>query len=381
MKITQKLILVFLLIALLAIPIVTSGACTAPDESDTFNNLLTMMPADEYVKKGLIMINDYAAAFKDIDISLAELDEPSAIFQDLLDRIKEMEIKPSGISMASGSDIVGWGPYAVSGTITDEYVGYNFASVDAEIQAGLPPNDMTAAVGHYDAQATIDALKNQAEWPPWAVEEYSAEEYRGVTINTWGDGYEIHLDTPLRPPHIDNLGRARPLAVADGYLFSSTNLEYVKKMIDASQGKTENLSDLPEYADIVGKMSELGVFSMLLGNESFANGNPEEYASYPGPLLKNFVTFATAPGKDENGTFIALVLYHENPDDAQANVALLEERIATTEFMAKDPWSGMLSETDIQAEGNLLVARLYTDQVSLWAAWVYATDPLVLHEN
>ena len=339
------------------------------------------MPADQHITGNLIILNDYASAFDSIGISLAELDEGSITFQEFADHLREKPVDLSQIANAPTSFITGWGQYADTGLICDKNIGYSMASIDADIRAGMPPHIMTAVIGRYDPDATRDALKNQAEWPAWAVDAYSTQEYHGVTIHTWGVGYETHIIDRLVPPHIDSLGRATPLAVSDGRLFNCTDLEYVKAMIDASQDKTESLADLPEYAEIAVKMSELGVFSLILGDESIVNGNPEEFASYPGPLLKKFLAFGSAPGTDENGTFMALVLYHKNHEDAQANVSLLQERIDTTKFMAKLPWTEIVTESDIQTEGNLLVAKLYTEQVSFWDAWVYNRDSLVLHEK
>lgn len=368
------------ILLVVVISAVAFGGCSGPDDSDRFTRLLRMIPAEENVNIYFITINDYASAFEDVGISLAELDEQSTTFQELIELIKEKEINPTSIHLGEGSFITGWGAYAGENLIRDDHVGYNFSSIDAEIQAGIPPHIMTAAIGRYNPEDTRDALQNQDEWPDWAVAAYDSEEYRGVTIHTWGDGYQMNLTAMLVPPHIDMLGRAMPLAVADGYLYCCTGLDRVKAMIDAQEGKTESLADLPEYTDIVAKMSELGTHAIMLGHESLANGDQEESAAFAGPRLRKFITFGTASGSDEKGIFNAVVIYHENSEDAEANIALLKDRIDTA-LIGDRPWKEFVTETDIHVEGNLLVAKLYTLRSGLWSGIGYSDNPLLLHEK
>ena len=134
-------ILAFVLVFLLA------GDCSGPDKSNRLLDLLELIPSDADLTDSLITINDYSVSFEDIGISLVELDKQSITFQEFTDLIREKEIKVTGIGIVTGSYITGWSRYAASGIITDKNVGYNFTSVDAEIQAGTPPHEMVAAIG------------------------------------------------------------------------------------------------------------------------------------------------------------------------------------------------------------------------------------------
>ena len=63
-------------------------------------------------------------------------------------------------------------------------------------------------------------------------------------------------------------------------------------------------------------------------------------------------------------------------------MSLLEQRLNSTDMIALEtPWSELITATDIHAEGNLLVAKLYTERVSIWQIWVYQYDPILLHEE
>jgi hypothetical protein len=279
------------------------------------------------------------------------------------------------------SYITGWGSYIRNET-SEKYLGFDFTDMHAEIIGGPPPFGVTAAIGRFDPQATRDALKNRDEWPSWAVDAYTIEEYRGVTIHSWGDGSRLHLEDRLAPPHIDEMGRIKPLAVTGEFLFYAPSVETIKLMIDASQGKIESLADLPEFAAVAGKLPELNVYMACIGYEFMVNGDPEYTGTYPGPRLKKFLTFASGTCRDAEGYYTALLLYHENPDNAKANVSLLEERINTSySIISGKLWNEIIMETGIQVDGNLLVAKLYTEHPGIWGDWVYARDPLLLHEN
>lgn len=381
MKFFCRLILYALIVVILVLVFPLIYGCSGDSGSfNSFNELLKLLPSDVDLSQMPIILLDYASFFKDNDISLTGEDDRYKTFQELIELLREKE--KMDVPMSSDSFITGWGPYAIEELICDKNVGYNYTSIDAEIQAGLTPNNIVAAVGQFDPQATRNALKYQDEWPAWAVDAYNTEEYRGVTIHSWGDGFKMNLLTTLLPPHIDEFGRAKPLAVTDDYLFYAASVEAIKLMIDASQGKVESLADLPEYAQIVGQMSGLNIYSLLMGSESLVNDDPEYEGTYPGPRLKKFVTFGSASGQDENGIYLLLVIYHENSSDARSNVSLLEQRINDTDLMLLEvPWSEIITDTEIKVDGKILVAKLYTMHPGIWDGWVYAREPLLLHEE
>ena len=239
MKFLRRLIPYALVIFALVLVFPLFYGCSGGSQtSNRFHELLGLIPSDVDISSAPIFLNDYASFWEDNGISLVELDEQSITFQGLIDLILEKDNLFTRMSLVQGSDITGWGRYASQELIQDKYVGYSFASINAEIQAGTPPHEMVAAIGRFDPKATGDALNHQDEWPSWAIEAYDTEEYSGVTIHSWGDGLRMHID-PNRdpvgtPPHIDMLGRAMPLAVTSDYLFYTSSLDGIKSMIDSS---------------------------------------------------------------------------------------------------------------------------------------------------
>ena len=379
MKFLRRLVPCALVILTLVLVFPLFGGCSGDSQSSNrFHELLKLVPSELNDSPELLLLFDYASFQEDFNISLTTTDNQPIAF---LDYYKQLSQGIIGIWLM-GHEITGYGRWAETGTIKDKYVGYNFTDVEAEIRTGTPPIDVVAAIGRFDPQATWDALNQQDEWLPWVIDAYATEEYRSVTIHTWGNGLEQHLQGRLTPPHVDELGRAKPLAVSEKNLFYAAGTDTIKLMIDASQGKTENLADLPEFAAIANGLADLECYVALIGYESLANGDPEIIETYAGPRLKKFVTFGSGLGRDYRGIYTAIVLYHENPEDADANISLLEERIAETDSIySQSPWSEIIIDTEIRVEGNVLLAKLYTRSPGIWSSWVYGRDTLLLHEE
>ena len=387
----RLLILSIVIILSLVLIVPIFSGCSVTSASNTFIELLSLVPADYTSGETgptFYTLYDFARYYKDKGITFST-------FNELL--YSDVDTEMTVWLIGWGSDINGYGKYANSTTITDENMGYDLTNIDAEIQFGMPPTNGVASIGRFSPQDTANALKNQNEWPSWAVTAYDTEQYNGVTIHSWGSGLETHLTTRLSPPHIDNLGRARPLAITDNHLFSAASIEAVKLMIDAIQDKIQTLADLPEYAAIANGLTDLKAYAAIVGEGTLANlclslledessRLSEEQKTIlinsMGSRLKNFLTFGSGMGKDEKGYYTAIVIYHENSDTAQENVSLLKQRIENSDsVMLKKPWSEIITDSNIRAEGNVLLAKLYVDSVAYWAHWVYAGDTLLLQEE
>jgi hypothetical protein len=165
--------------------------------SNTFTELLNLVPAEidgifTTEASSFLTLIDYASLYKDFNVSFSTPEEMlSATFKDIFVQ-----------RVILGSFITGYSQYALSSTIRKQYVGYDVTNVDAEIQFGFPPANGVAAIGRFDPRAMGGALNNQDEWPSWAKDSYAIEEYRGITIHSWGSGVEIHLTNALHPPHL-----------------------------------------------------------------------------------------------------------------------------------------------------------------------------------
>jgi hypothetical protein len=369
------LIISFIVILCLVLVFPIAAGCGGTS-SNTFLELMNLIPAD--IDSGdyplFFTLLDYASVFEDTGFTFSTPEE-------LVEKITLSDFSINVIG--AGSYITGYGRWIETSPIRKEYVGYDVTCVDAEIQFGFSPSDGVAAIGRFSAQATAEALSHRGEWPSWAVDAYTAEDYHGVTINSWGSGFETHLTTRLVPPHIDELGRARPLAVTDKYLFYTPSVETIKMMIDASQNQYSSLAGLPEYAAIANSLAELQAYAAVVGSASLADLSSEQNGGeFSGPILKKYITCGTGLGQDEKGPYIVVVLYHENNDDAQANISLLRER---TEYIipliTEKPLDSLVTDMQIDVEDNVLLAKIYTvSPSSLWCSWFYFSDSWLTHE-
>jgi hypothetical protein len=395
-KSTHKRLLISFTVIILCLVLVFPVFAGCGGASNTFIELMRLVPAG-YTKIGdyyplHFTLIDYASIYQADGIVFNTPDE-------LLDSLKEglNEDKISYSVLGWGSFITGYGRFANTSSIRKDYVGYDIACIDAEINFDYPPLYSVVAIGRFDPQTTEEALSHQGEWPSWAVDAYTTEEYHGVTIHSWGSGLEIHLETRLVPPHIDMLGRAMPLAVTYRYLFYTNPVEAIKLSIDTSQGQHPSLADLPEYAAIAKGLDELQAYAAMVCDGAVANRflseledetfslsetQKELIINTMDPPLKNLLTFGSGLGRDEKGTYLALVIYHENPDNALENVSLLKQRIEIATVSGLDePWSSIITDTDIKAEGNVLLAKLYTPSMGFWSHFVYFYDNLLYHEE
>jgi len=389
-----RLTAAYALCAVLLFALIAFAGCSGTAPSNTFTELLNLVPAEAAESDQPVYFNliDYASYFKENGVgTFTSIEE---LLNQLVDKPREILLNLPG---TGNSFITGYGRYAQETTITEKYVGYNVGDVDAEIQFGTPPSEGVAAIGRFDPAATKNALSSQDEWPPEIVSLYQTEEYNGVTIHSWGDGFKMNLITRLVPPHLDELGRAMPLAVTDKYLFNHPSLEAVKLMIDASQQKAKSLADLPEYGSIAEHLGGLKIYQAIIADEAVANlclaplqdkdnpmteGEKQRYISGLGTPLKKFLTCGSGRGEDEKGAFTFIVIYHENPSLARENVSRLKQHIENDISVSLGKtWGTFFTETDIRAEGNILLVRLYGESSMLWQSLIYARDNLLYHEE
>ena len=388
-----------------------AGGCSQPEEENTFLELLSLLPASARHDGGIALI-DYQRIWQVNGISLYDSDNQKMSAEDFLNNLitmhKEKPLVGTDVVIL-GSRFTGWdSPYMLVSTIKDEYIGFDYSDVNAEInnigirpipigdppeQFDFEPDLMVAALGNYDSKATEDALNNRVEWPSWAIDNYSTENYRDINVHSWGDGTETHLEGSRSPPHLDLLGRASPLAVFDGHLLVGSSVDDVKSMIDAAEGGSLSLADIPKYAVVAQEMYNLGVFGAIIADEALANGNMQTRDYYNGPRLEKFQTFGIGPGKDDKGKYVALVLYHVDPARAEKTVSLLEEQInySTTDLIldedsqgyTKNTWSfnDIFWHTQIYTEGKVLIAKLYTDNEAVWYKLFFYGSQLLIHES
>jgi hypothetical protein len=360
-------------------PLTTTSVVTTTSHLE---ELLGLVPSANYWSVPVfITLIDYAAMFDDYNISFNTTTE-------LLAKISSDKFLKTAVG--EGSYISGFSPWAEKTRIQTNLLGYDVTHIDAEVQFGWSMYENTVAIGKFDPEATENALTNQSGWPSWVVSEYKIQEYNGIMIHSWGNGQEPHEMSRYKPPHLDNVGRARPLAVTNNYLFSSYSLPSLKLNIDVSNNKYDSLADTPKYSSIAKALVELKVYASVIADGQYAVGVPG-FVGHAGmtpiersdetPLLKKFLTIGSGFGNDEKGTYWAVVLYHDNAESAIENVSLLKQRVENTGLVYADKmWSEFITSTDIRADGNILIAKLYTTTPA-WSQYLLMEETLLAYEQ
>ena len=126
----------------------------------------------------------------------------------------------------------------------------------------------------------------------------------------------------------------------------------------------------------------------MIVDESLVNGR-QLYEK--DPFLKKFITCASGYGTDEKGSYAALVIVHDNANLAQENIQLLKQRINdsilptdNSASLTGTSWvksNKVILDLDIQSNGNILIAKLYTKDKDLLYRLLTSYNGILFHEQ
>ena len=264
------------------------GGCGEPETENTFLKLLRLIPEDIKLS-GIVEIKDYEKWRELNQIDIYKTDNERCNVEEYVERLADAMDDGEFLAehIFQNEDFyTGFNRYMRTTTISDEYIGYDFVDVDAQVTVLTYGADMMlAAIGNFSEKSTNDALSAQKGWKPLTKEKYSTENYSGLTIHSWGDGTDINIDITLSPPHADIGGRLLPLAVDDGFLFMSHSVDNVKKMIDAGTGKTASLLDMEGYVQAAEAMNDAGAYYVMFISPEHMESENDDAEKSPGDTL------------------------------------------------------------------------------------------------
>ncbi|MBN1161305.1 MAG: hypothetical protein JXA17_05115 [Dehalococcoidales bacterium] len=367
-----------------------------------------MVPATATELGGFVLI-DHKSCFEKGGISLYTPDGETISLKDLIVFIIN-ELPEERLSELAniwlGSFYTGYGRFTASFTMHDEYIGYDFADVDAEIsnvefifiEEALGDSyvykTMVAAIGKFKPEKTGATLNNREEWPEWTRANYTTENYQDITIHNWYSGNETHVKDRFNAPHLDQLGRALPIAITDGRLFAASTVQDIESLIDSSLENIPSLADVPEYALAAQALYELGASIAIIADDVLAYGYTMYIVHDKGQPLNSYLTFGTGYGKDERGYYIALALLHDSPLQAIENAKILNQRVQNaifpSDYNTLEVFLGgqdidfihgndVIYDTEIFTKGVVLMAKLYTEDPELWYSWLASGCTLLGH--
>lgn len=389
----RKLVFCVAIILCLVLIVPVAWGCSKPKEENTFVKLLRLLPETARDGRAITIIN-YESIREVNSISLYDEDNQRITREEYIEAFINMNIAGT----LFGSDIFQYGSYwtgfkddVLFSPIQDYNIGYNIMDVNAEINniysvslmsSGIGKlvynfDALVAAEGNFDAQSTKDALENRGKWPSWAIDNFTIEEYEKTIIYSWGDSLEFHLMNHSGPPHLDEFGRAVPLAVSDGQLFIGSSIEDIKSAIDSSMNKAPSLADILEYVLVAQGMHDLDAIGVIIIDELLIRDILASAEPDFGPQVKNYTTVCVGPGKNDKGEYMALVIVFDNPESAEEGATLLEQRIEVYNKLCNEFYynTALIYDTEINVEDRVLLAKLYTNDKSLWRNWFFNQWP------
>lgn len=247
------------------------------------------------------------------------------------------------------------------------YLGYR--RVDQDVSAGQPPSTFEAVRGVFDPDAAAAALAACADCPP-----AQTAQFEGVTYYSWGDDFAVDLQSVLKPPAFDRLGRGGRIAVTNEYILRTLWTEGMTAMIAAAHGS----ASLGANADF--RLAAQGLEDLQTYGAYLTDQTQTATAETSGPLLRPYSLIAVGVGREANGAaFTGIALVHESEQAAQGNAGLIQRRIGETSSAAtRQPWSSMFSSVEVHATGRLLAITLHGSAIG--PDFLLRRDPLLAHE-
>ncbi len=382
-SITIAVSLLLLAMTLLLLPGCGADTETTPSESNRWLELLSVIPEKEDTLKAAYM--------------------QTAEYVDLLrEQWESSEDTPEGI--LEYVDLAAHRRLPLFGTAyTDEEwketVGFTVKDVIDSIVAGVPPLRFYQAVRGRFSEADVE---DAARTGP-LNEHLETLTYGGNEYYSWGADFSIQFDWRSG---VRNLGRGHRLAYVGDFAFWILWTEGLEEMIDSHNGKVKSLADNEDYIFLAGVLEDMDTVTAFFSSDSLSisqfkerfqkrfeelrdEGHQQQVEEFENePLLKPYLSVASGAGKDEQGTYLVIVLVNTDESTARANAELLERRLnesLVTPYMeGVKKWTDgdRIESMEISSQGRLTVAKLYGAVYTSWdkfdPARIYL--PLLLHE-
>ena len=360
----------------------TTQSTATPEGS--FATLLEIIP-NEVAYRIWLAFNDFERAR---DLHGISLPGENATDDELIEYIVAL----SNAGMYNGPWISGYTDYAVTQLQNRGHMGFDLGNVDQSISIGEPPKTLEAVRGRFDPDATGAALRQCSECP-----EPDRLEHLGIEFYGWGEDSEVDLSMSHHPPAFDYLGRGGRIAVMDSHVLRALETQDMRGFIASYRAEADSLADNPDLALGAQILDELGAYSALLigerleqfamGFELGTNCLTEEACNRvkahfdESDALDKYEVLGAGVGFDDGGLFIGLVFIYTDQKVAERNVEILRDRLATgVSVWSLRPWSEFFPETLVWHEGNGLVAKLRTENPSMWFSIVANVDTLLWHK-
>jgi hypothetical protein len=384
--------------ALVSVAIIASGIPFGDDQpasqehaTSNFLELMALIPDRPETRFDLTLM-DYERGFSLLGLErpkrFASDDEEAAYRLLFLDRFVE-----EGLGFVS-SDVAR--PSVIGGLLwpvsPQEDVGFSLPNIDGYAIAGRDLEAYEAAVGDFDQRLVTGKISSCPNCGMTA----ERRNHGGLEYYAWGEDFRQHLRIRFEAPAFDDLGRAGRLAASSRFVLRTLWDEGIERMIDAATGSTPSLADNEDFALIAHALDVNNAISAYVTDCNLSRSRISAWldnltpsaaaasasAAWETPstetILAPYRVYGIASAFDDDGSGTLLLLVHETPELAEANVDRLRYRLGTVPVK---PGGAMLSEiysdVRITVEGRLLIAQLSGHGLPKFT--IYGS-PVLLHE-
>ncbi len=235
-------------------------------------------------------------------------------------------------------------------------LGFLPSDVDADVNAGLPPDQFDVLVGDIDA---VRALDHASE-----VEGSTRTKVSGTEVVRWFDDYETRPGAKTPFGLLPVSGR---VSASNGVLAHDRSDAGMAAYIDAVNGDRPMLDEVDELAAVADVLDEVDVHAAYLSTEMHGQGG----------VLAPFTALGVGNALVDGHTEAVIVVCHESDDDAETSEQGLTDIFQDASSRDDVNWSERVSDVRVTRDGRLTVARFTTDSPSLWSQLVISSDPLV----
>ena len=235
-------------------------------------------------------------------------------------------------------------------------VGFDQRAWDRLIAAGQGDREHLAIAGRFDAGAIATAVQNDPVWN----DLLQPIEHAGITIYEWGadGGLDLERTTPVR-----SIGAFQRLALVEGFVLWMRFTDAVQDGIDSILGRRRTLADVPELRRLAEIADEDALISALMTMRLTPYVGYADNGRIETVLLDQPLALMLGDGADSLGDFVSMHLLYDSAENAEANIAPLEQRIvdAAETSVADDTFVTLASarQWDIVQRDDVLVARIW----------------------
>jgi hypothetical protein len=343
--------------------------------SSAFLSLLRYFPQDVRLSDDVVRLqfNDYARARQLLDTDPPKQDALRSEIQDYAGALSAQ----TGISGYLANT---WG-LGSRGDDWNSELGFNLTNFDQSLELHVehrsnPPPEVVFR-GRFDAGRAVKAARSTSSFSS----DVGVESHAGVTFLSWGEDFVLSE----RQANVRAAPEAGPwpaqlpgrIVLDKRTVAWSFWTQGMKAIIEASSGRQSSLANAPVYQQLDQAFKDLGVYwAMILPGRDprffddawrlvqgvYGRAGPIEQTVF----LQPWQGLAVGAGYDGSESYAIVVLLYDDAQVAASNVEILKTIVDSgVSLHMRRPWREMITKNEIEANGNVVMAKFWSPNIRL----------------